>query len=83
MEAMHLGLPVIALATTEAVEAIPPGAGVVSTRIDTLAEAAAHYLADPEAAAEAGHRARKAALERYGLKRFLDDWDRLLEEVRR
>jgi hypothetical protein len=83
LEAMHLGLPVIALATTEAVEAIPPGAGVVSTRVDVLAEAAAHYLADPEAAAEAGHRARKAALERYGLKRFLDDWDRLLEEVRR
>ena len=83
LEAMHLGLPVVALATTEAVEAVPEGAGVVSTSVDKLADAAAHYLAEPQAAAEAGRRARQAALRRYGLKRFLDDWDRLLEEVRR
>jgi glycosyltransferase involved in cell wall biosynthesis len=81
LEAMHLGMPVIALASTEAAEAVPPDAGVISTRVDTLVEAAAHYLAEPEAAAEAGHRARQAALARYGLKRFLDDWESLLEEV--
>ena len=28
IEAMHLGMPVVALATTEAVEAVPPQAGV-------------------------------------------------------
>lgn len=31
LEAMHLGMPVVALATTEAYEAVPPGAGVLST----------------------------------------------------
>jgi hypothetical protein len=38
---------------------------------------------DPDAARLAGKAARAAALERYGLARFLADWDRLLEEVTR
>ncbi|MFC9909732.1 glycosyltransferase [Streptomyces sp. NPDC059862] len=82
LEAMHLGMPVVALATTEAVEAVPPGAGTLSTRPEVLARAARHYLEEPEAAAEDGARARQAALGRYGLKRFLDDWERVLTEVR-
>ncbi|MFJ9795596.1 glycosyltransferase [Streptomyces sp. NPDC101145] len=82
LEAMHLGMPVVALATTEAVEAIPAGTGVLSTRPEVLAAAARRYLEEPEAAAEDGARARQAALERYGLKRFLDDWERVLTEVR-
>jgi glycosyltransferase involved in cell wall biosynthesis len=81
IEAMHLGLPVIVLATTEAVEAVPGAAGVVSTRVDVLAEAARNFLRDPEAAHHAGLAARAYALERFGLERFLSDWDDLLEEV--
>ncbi|GAA3879339.1 glycosyltransferase [Streptomyces sedi] len=81
IEAMHLGMPVVALATTEVVEAVPPEAGVVSTRPEELARAAARYARDPEAAGAAGRAARQAALRRYGLKRFLDDWERLVEEV--
>lgn len=83
LEAMHLGMPVVALATTEAVEAVPDGAGVLSTRPDVLARAARTYLHDPDAAAEDGARARRAALDRYGIKRFLGDWERLMEEVTR
>ncbi|MFF5670646.1 glycosyltransferase [Streptomyces hygroscopicus] len=83
LEAMHLGMPVVVLATTEAVEAVPAGAGVLSTRPEVLARAARGYLADPDAAAEDGARARRAALDGYGLKRFLDDWERLMEEVTR
>jgi hypothetical protein len=83
LEAMHLGMPVVALATTEAVEAVPPEAGVVSTRIDVLRTAIRRFLDDPAEAAEAGRAARKRVLERYGLRRFLDDWDRLLLEVTR
>jgi hypothetical protein len=81
IEAMHLGMPVVALATTEAPEAIPADAGVVSTRIETLADAAREFLADPDRARDAGRAARAAALERYGLERFLADWDDLLTEV--
>ncbi|UFQ18875.1 MULTISPECIES: glycosyltransferase [Streptomyces] len=81
LEAMHLGMPVVALATTEAVEAVPPGAGTLSTRPEVLARAARRYLEEPEAAAEDGARARQAALERYGLKRFLHDWERVMTEA--
>ncbi|MEV4836778.1 glycosyltransferase [Nonomuraea sp. NPDC049486] len=81
IEAMTLGMPVVALAATEAVEAVPPEAGVVSTRVDVLAQALREFAADPERAAQAGKAARTAALARYGLDRFLLDWDRLLEEV--
>jgi glycosyltransferase involved in cell wall biosynthesis len=81
IEAMHLGMPVVALATTEAVEAVPHEAGVISTRIDILADAARTFLRDPEAARDAGFAARTYALERFGLERFLADWDDLLSEV--
>jgi glycosyltransferase involved in cell wall biosynthesis len=81
IEAMQLGMPVVALATTEVVEAVPEAAGVVSTRVDVLAEAARGFLRDRGAAREAGAAARAHALERFGLERFLNDWDELLREV--
>ncbi|MFI5956206.1 glycosyltransferase [Cryptosporangium sp. NPDC051539] len=81
LEAMFLGMPVVALATTEASRAVPPGAGVLSTDPDELATAARRYLDDRDLAALHGAAARQAALDRYGLKRFLDDWNALLEEV--
>jgi hypothetical protein len=83
LEAMHLGMPVVALASTEAVEAVPADAGVISTRPARLAEAVRTFVQDPDAARLAGKAARAAALERYGLARFLGDWDRLLGEVTR
>jgi hypothetical protein len=83
LEAMHLGMPVVALATTEAAEAVPADAGVLSTRPDVLWDAVRTYLHDEDAARLAGKAARAAALDRYGLARFLGDWDRLLEEVAR
>jgi glycosyltransferase involved in cell wall biosynthesis len=83
LEAMHLGMPVVALATTEVTEAVPPGAGVVSNRIDVLTDAVRDFLADPLHARTVGDGARAAALSRYGLSRFLDDWERLLKEVTR
>ena len=81
LEAMHLGMPVVALATTEAPEAVPPRAGVISTDVAVLARAVQDYVDDPERARAAGLAAREAALSRYGLERFLTDWDELLEEV--
>ena len=83
LEAMHLGMPVVALATTEVVEAVPAEAGVVSTRPERLWAAVRAFLHDEDAARQAGKAARAAALERYGLERFLRDWDVLLAEVTR
>jgi hypothetical protein len=81
LEAMHLGMPVVALGTLEVPDAVPPDAGVVTTRVDQLVDAVRRFAADPEEAAVRGKAARAAALDRYGLARFLDDWDRLLGEV--
>ncbi len=81
IEAMTIGLPVLALATTEAVVAVPPDAGVLATRVDDLVDAAHWLMDEPEAARRMGERARQVALTRYGLDRFLADWDRLLEDV--
>ena len=75
VEAMHLGLPVVALATTEVPAAVPASAGVVSNRPDVVVAALRRFLADPAEAAAAGAAARAAALERFGLRRFLADWD--------
>jgi hypothetical protein len=80
IEAMAIGAPVVVLAATEAVAAVPPGAGVLSTRIDTLLEAAQRLIDEPERARRLGARACEVARTRYGLDRFLADWDRLLEE---
>lgn len=79
IEAMHLGMPVVALATTEAVVAVPPGAGVVTTRLEEVAAALWRFVHDPAEAQAVGARAREAALARYGLGRFLADWDALLD----
>ena len=81
IEAMQLGMPVVALATTEAPDAVPPQAGVVSTSVEVLRRAIREFLANRERAEQAGRAAREAALERYGLGRFLADWDELFGEV--
>lgn len=83
LEAMHLGMPVVVLAMTAAVEAVPREAGCLSTRPERLADAVREFVNDPAAAAVAGKYARATALERYGLDRFLADWDHLLAEVTR
>jgi hypothetical protein len=53
----------------------------VSTNVDVLVEALRGYLEDPARAAGDGATARAAARERYGLERFLADWDRTLADV--
>jgi glycosyltransferase involved in cell wall biosynthesis len=81
LEAMSVGMPVVVLATTESVMAVPPGAGVLSTDVDELVEGARWLASDVEAARRCGEVARRAAQQRYGLARFLADWDALLKEV--
>ena len=83
LEAMHLGMPVVAVGATEAYEAVPPEAGVVSTNVSRLAEALRAFVTDADMARAHGEKARSIALTRYGLPRFLADWDRLVQEVTR
>ncbi|MCZ2403142.1 glycosyltransferase [Paenarthrobacter sp. Z7-10] len=81
LEAMHLGMPVVALASTEASRAVPPEAGAISTNVDELCAAAAMLLADPEEARRRGNIARQAALAHYGLAAFLRAWDNVLGDA--
>ncbi len=81
IEAMQLAMPVVAVASTEAVEAVPAGAGILTTDLDRLIAGFQLFLNDPDAARAAGAVARAAALERYGLPRFLSDWDKVLNGV--
>jgi hypothetical protein len=81
VEAMHLGMPVVALATTAAPEAVPLEAGVCSNRLDVLGDAVRRFVADPGAARRAGECARAHALEHFSLERFLRRWDELLTRI--
>ena len=72
-------MPVVGLATTEAVEAVPPQAGVdLHPARRAGCRAAPAPRRTPSEARAARRAARAAALARYGLGRFLDDWDALL-----
>ncbi|MFP5312118.1 MAG: glycosyltransferase, partial [Actinomycetes bacterium] len=82
LEAMHLGMPVVVLAATEAPRAVPSEAGVVSADVDELLRCAARLVANPEEARRRGLAAREAVLERYGLGKFQDRWDGLLADLR-
>ena len=81
LEAMHVGMPVIALATTEAIRAIPPEAGVISTEVDELVAASRMLLADPDVARARGSAARSFVLEHHGLQAFLERWDTVLADL--
>ena len=82
LEAMHLGMPALAIATTEAVRAVPPEAGAISTRVDDLVAAARRLVDDPDEARRRGAAARAWALEHFGLPAFLTAWDTLLADLR-
>ncbi|MFJ4029903.1 glycosyltransferase [Paenarthrobacter sp. NPDC089989] len=81
LEAMHLGMPVLALGTTEAYRAVPRGSGLVSNDVEELQSFARRLLDDPDDAYAMGLLAREAALERYGLAKFHRAWDELLADL--
>ena len=76
IEAMTLGMPVVALATTELPAVIQDGVtGFVSCDVERLIENMRELLADPAKAAWLGANAREMARERFGLARFARDWN--------
>jgi hypothetical protein len=81
IEAMTLGMPVLALSSTEVPEAVPHDAGLVTNDVAQLRATARRLLADADEARAMGEAARAHALRRYPLNRFLQDWDRILKEV--
>jgi glycosyltransferase involved in cell wall biosynthesis len=75
-EAMTIGLPVIGLATTELPRVIQEsGGGYVDTELARLVDVSQRLLRDPGEAAALGRAARAYARERFGIERFVADWN--------
>jgi hypothetical protein len=82
LEAMGLGLPVVALATTEHFSVIKDGKnGFIDTNVENLVRRMRRLLADPEEARRIGEAGRCTARERFGLERFVADWEAAFEEA--
>jgi glycosyltransferase involved in cell wall biosynthesis len=81
-EAMMLGMPVVALATTEYATAVENGvSGYADTSVERLIERMRALLDDPAEARRLGEGARRTALERFGIERFVRDWNDVLGEA--
>lgn len=82
IEAMTIGMPIVALATTELPTAILNGeTGYVSCDIDVLIEHMRFLLSNYEESIRIGRNARALARERFGLDRFINDWNRVFALV--
>lgn len=82
IEAMMLGMPVVALATTETPNVIENGiSGYIDTCPERLIERMRELLRHHRIAAQLGACARERALGRYGIGRFVRDWNAVLARV--
>lgn len=81
IEAMHLAMPVVVLATTDAARTVPREAGAIATDVEELVRASRTLIEDPAEARRRGLVAREAALARHALGRFTADWDELLDDA--
>jgi glycosyltransferase involved in cell wall biosynthesis len=81
-EAMTAGVPIVGLATTEMATAVENGvSGYVDTDVDRLVERMRALLADRTLAGRLSDGARRSARRRFGIERFVADWDRALRAV--
>lgn len=82
VEAMTIGLPIVALATTELPTVIENGVtGYLSCNPDELIDRMRFLLAEPDAAREMGAKARRIAQTRFGLERFGHDWNKAFQHA--
>jgi Glycosyl transferases group 1 len=76
IEAMTIGMPVVALATTELPTVIEHGkSGYISCNIDELIVHMHELLQNPAHARRLGEHAQQVARARFGLERFIHDWN--------
>ena len=78
-EAMALGMPVVALSTTDLSSIVHHQFnGYAGTNIDELISIMDSLLNSRELALEVGNRARQSAGKRFRIGRFIDDWNKAL-----
>jgi glycosyltransferase involved in cell wall biosynthesis len=77
-----VGLPIVGLATTEMATAIENGvSGYVDTRLDVLEAHMRELLENPAEARRLGEGARRQALTRFSIDRFVRDWNAVFAEA--
>jgi glycosyltransferase involved in cell wall biosynthesis len=82
IEAMQVGMPIVAFATTEIPTVIENGvSGITSTDPARLIEGMRELLRDRALAERLGRTAREVAVERFGIERFTRDWTSAFEEA--
>ncbi len=78
-EAMAIGIPIVALATTEVPTVIDDGiSGYVSNNLDYLSDAMERLLRDHQHAREVGERGREVARTRFSIERFARNWEKAI-----
>jgi glycosyltransferase involved in cell wall biosynthesis len=79
---MTIGMPVVALATTELPSVIDSGVhGYISCEPDELITRMRDLLGDPELARRLGANARELAHTRFGMPRFIHDWNAAFAQI--
>jgi glycosyltransferase involved in cell wall biosynthesis len=82
IEAMMIGMPIVALATTEMPTVIRHGEnGLIHTDVGILVEGMNTLLHDPGEARRLGLQAQRTAHERFNIERFAADWSRAFYDV--
>ncbi|PTB22465.1 LPS biosynthesis transferase [Trinickia symbiotica] len=82
VEAMTIGMPIVGLATTELATVVENGEnGYIATDVDALVSTMHGLIGDAAEARRLGAGARRTALERFSIGRFVDDWCRVLDET--
>jgi glycosyltransferase involved in cell wall biosynthesis len=82
IEAMMVGLPIVALATTEMASVIKHGEnGFIDTNVEALSSAMRVLLNDAGEARRLGQAAQRTAQARFNIARFVADWNAAFCEV--
>jgi glycosyltransferase involved in cell wall biosynthesis len=82
IEAMMVGLPIVALATTEMVTVLRDGVnGFIDTAPERLRERMRALLVNRQLARALGEEAQRTALERFNIARYVADWNAAFAQV--
>ena len=81
-EAMMLGMPIVGLATTELATVVENDvSGFVDTNVNALVDRMQMLIDNPEAAHRLSQGAKEQARSRFGIDRFVRDWNAAFEQA--
>ena len=82
LEAMMIGVSIVALATTEMTTVLRDGeSGIIHTDVDYLISRMKQLLQNRPLAQQLGEAGQRVAYERFNMERFRHDWQNLVQRV--